>query len=76
MPDADYNNWFENMFKTKTSDRCAITSCKLLKKGCGSAYTEGRVSVSNKVDPKTKAAKIEFLALTNEPKGYTEELCV
>lgn len=65
---------------TATTDRCAITQCALLLKGCKTAYTGGKVEVVNpkykngkKEDPK---AEITFAALTNVPDGYSETLCV
>jgi len=76
------------MFKTKTlvdgkevvNDRCAITECKLLARGCTTAYKGGKVEVINpkytngkKDDAK---AEIAFAALTNVPDGYSETVCV
>jgi hypothetical protein len=70
IADADYNNWFENMFKTKTTDRCAINYCKLYNSGCKSVYSGNKLAVSK------KGSKITFEAATNVPDGWTQTVCV
>ena len=71
LPEAKFSNWFENMFKTSTSDRCAINNCNLYNKGCKSKYTGGKVGVTNAVDKTTNTVAISFSAMTNVPAGYS-----
>ena len=68
----------------KVDDRCAIQKCEIRDRGCTTAYSGGKLAVTN---PKYKKeagrlvkvdanAKIKFAALANVPDGYTETVCV